>query len=95
MPLACRLEQYHGEHATDAPCLWFDDQAAEAAAFYPAIFSNARIVRSSRYGEAGYEVRGKQEGTVMVAACELDGQECTALHSVTVATCTEETCTCQ
>ena len=56
-----------------APCLWFDDQTEEAATFYPAIFRNARIVRISRYGEAGYEVRGKQAGRVMVVACELDG----------------------
>ena len=38
------------------------------------------IVRVSRHGEAGYEVRGKPAGTVMVAACELDGQEFTALN---------------
>jgi predicted 3-demethylubiquinone-9 3-methyltransferase (glyoxalase superfamily) len=63
-----------------APCLWFDDQAEEAAAFYTAIFRNSRIVRISRYGEAGYEVHGKQAGTVMVVAFELDGQEFTALN---------------
>ena len=28
-----------------APCLWFDDQAEEAVAFYTAIFSNSRIVK--------------------------------------------------
>jgi predicted 3-demethylubiquinone-9 3-methyltransferase (glyoxalase superfamily) len=42
-----------------APCLWFDDQAEEAAAFYTAIFRNSRIVRISRYGEAG--VRGSRK----------------------------------
>ncbi len=26
------------------PCLWFDDQAEEAAGFYTAIFKNSRIV---------------------------------------------------
>ena len=63
-----------------APCLWFDDQAEEAAAFYTAIFRNSRIVRISRYGEAGYEVHGKPAGTVMVVAFALDGQEFTALN---------------
>ncbi len=26
------------------PCLWFDDQAEEAAKFYTAIFNNSKIV---------------------------------------------------
>ena len=26
------------------PCLWFDDQAEEAAKFYTAIFTNSKIV---------------------------------------------------
>jgi predicted 3-demethylubiquinone-9 3-methyltransferase (glyoxalase superfamily) len=34
-------------------CLWFDDQAEEAVAFYTAIFSNSQIVNIARYGEAG------------------------------------------
>jgi hypothetical protein len=42
-----------------APCLWFDDQAEAAAAFYTSIFKNSRIVDVSRYGEAGREVHGK------------------------------------
>jgi predicted 3-demethylubiquinone-9 3-methyltransferase (glyoxalase superfamily) len=62
------------------PCLWFDDQAEEAARFYTAIFKNSRIVHVSRYGEAGQEVHGKAPGTVMVVAFELDGQAFTALN---------------
>jgi predicted 3-demethylubiquinone-9 3-methyltransferase (glyoxalase superfamily) len=62
------------------PCLWFDDQAEEAAAFYTGIFRNSRIVNVSRYGEAGREVHGKAPGTVMVVAFELDGQAFTALN---------------
>jgi predicted 3-demethylubiquinone-9 3-methyltransferase (glyoxalase superfamily) len=30
------------------PCLWFDDQAEEAAEFYTAIFRNSRIVTVAR-----------------------------------------------
>jgi predicted 3-demethylubiquinone-9 3-methyltransferase (glyoxalase superfamily) len=37
------------------PCLWFDDQAEEAVEFYTAVFRNSKIVRVTRYGEAGYE----------------------------------------
>lgn len=62
------------------PCLWFDDQAEQAAAFYTGIFSNSRIVDISRYGEAGHEIHGKAAGTVMTVAFELDGQRFTALN---------------
>jgi predicted 3-demethylubiquinone-9 3-methyltransferase (glyoxalase superfamily) len=62
------------------PCLWFDDQAEEAAEFYTAIFSNSKIVNIARYGEAGHEVHGKPAGTVMIVAFELDGQAFTALN---------------
>jgi predicted 3-demethylubiquinone-9 3-methyltransferase (glyoxalase superfamily) len=61
-------------------CLWFDDQAEEAVAFYTAIFRKSRIVNMTRYGEAGHEVHGKPAGTVMAVAFELDGQAFTALN---------------
>src|SRR5688500_9265121 len=63
-----------------APCLWFDDQAEEAAEFYTAIFSNSKVLNISRYGEAGQEIHGKPAGTVMTVAFELDGQGFTALN---------------
>jgi predicted 3-demethylubiquinone-9 3-methyltransferase (glyoxalase superfamily) len=63
-----------------APCLWFDDQAEEAAKFYTSIFKNSRIGRISRYGEAGREFHGKSPGTAMTVAFELDGQPFTALN---------------
>jgi predicted 3-demethylubiquinone-9 3-methyltransferase (glyoxalase superfamily) len=62
------------------PCLWFDDQAEEAVKFYTAIFGNSKIVSVARYGEAGHEVHGKQAGTVMTVAFELDGQAFMALN---------------
>jgi predicted 3-demethylubiquinone-9 3-methyltransferase (glyoxalase superfamily) len=62
------------------PCLWFDNQAEEAAEFYTSVFRNSRIVSISRYGEAGREVHGKPPGTVMMVAFELDGQTFTALN---------------
>lgn len=63
-----------------APCLWFDDQAEEAAEFYTGIFRNSRIVTSSRYGEAGHEIHGRPAGSVLTVAFELDGQPFTALN---------------
>lgn len=62
------------------PCLWFDHQAEEAAAFYTSIFKHSKIVNISRYGEAGYEVHGKPAGSVMTVAFELEGQSFTALN---------------
>ncbi len=63
-----------------SPCLWFDDQAEEAAGFYVAIFKDSKILDIARYGEAGHEVHGKEAGTVMTVAFELDGQAFTALN---------------
>jgi predicted 3-demethylubiquinone-9 3-methyltransferase (glyoxalase superfamily) len=63
-----------------SPCLWFDDQAEEAAAFYTGVFRNARITGKSHYGEAGHEVHGRPAGSVMTVAFELDGQSFTALN---------------
>lgn len=63
-----------------APCLWFDDQAEPAAAYYTGIFKNSRIVSTARYGEAGKEIHGRQPGSVMVVDFELDGLSFTALN---------------
>lgn len=62
------------------PCLWFDKEAEEAANFYVSIFHNSRIVRTTRYGEAGHEIHGQSEGSVMTVVFALDGQEFTALN---------------
>lgn len=61
-------------------CLWFADQAEEAANFYTAIFENSKILNVTRYGEAEYEIHGRPAGSVMTVAFELDGQTFTALN---------------
>ncbi len=61
-------------------CLWFDSEAEEAARHYVGIFRNSRILRTTRYGKAGYEVHGRPEGSVMTVEFELDGQKFTALN---------------
>jgi len=60
--------------------LWFDDKAEEAANFYVSLFKNSRIGSIARYGEAGAEVSGRPQGTVMTVAFQLDGQEFVALN---------------
>lgn len=62
------------------PCLWFDDQAEEAAKFYTAIFKNSSIGRIARYGEVGFEIHGRVAGTVLTVEFELDGHTFTALN---------------
>ena len=59
-----------------SPCLWFDQQAEEAANYYVAIFRNSRIKSVSHYGDAG----PMPKGTVMVVIFELDGEELLALN---------------
>jgi predicted 3-demethylubiquinone-9 3-methyltransferase (glyoxalase superfamily) len=65
---------------TIAPCLWFDDQAEDAARFYISVFPNSGISLVTRYGEAGHEFHGKPPGSVMTVAFDLDGQPFTALN---------------
>ena len=63
-----------------SPCLWFEDEAEEAANLYTSIFKNSRIVRTTRYGEAGREIHRMPVGSVMTVSFELDGQSFTALN---------------
>jgi predicted 3-demethylubiquinone-9 3-methyltransferase (glyoxalase superfamily) len=62
------------------PCLWFDDQAEDAARFYTGIFPNSRIVAVTHFGEAGFEIHGRPAGSVMTVVFELDGQPFTGLN---------------
>lgn len=62
------------------PCLWFDDQAEEAAEFYTGIFDNSSITAVHRYPEAGQEIHGKAAGSVLTVDFELGGQKFTALN---------------
>jgi predicted 3-demethylubiquinone-9 3-methyltransferase (glyoxalase superfamily) len=62
------------------PCLWFDNQAEEAANFYVSIFKNSKIGSVARYGEEGAKVSGRPKGTVMTVTLQLDGQEFMALN---------------
>jgi predicted 3-demethylubiquinone-9 3-methyltransferase (glyoxalase superfamily) len=58
------------------PCLWFDTEGEEAAAFYTSVFPNSKIGDIARYGSAG----PRPEGSVMTVAFELDGQKFVALN---------------
>ena len=62
------------------PCLWFDNQAEEAANFYTSIFKNSVIEHISRYVKEGYEHHGQQEGSVMTVSFKINGQSFLALN---------------
>jgi predicted 3-demethylubiquinone-9 3-methyltransferase (glyoxalase superfamily) len=62
------------------PCLWFDDRAEEAAKFYTSIFKNSKIGDVTRYGKEGYEIHGREAGTVMTIDFEIEGQKFVGLN---------------
>lgn len=62
------------------PCLWFDNQAEDAAKFYTSIFKNSKIERLNRYGKEGFEIHGQKEGTVLTVNFKINGQSFTALN---------------
>jgi predicted 3-demethylubiquinone-9 3-methyltransferase (glyoxalase superfamily) len=57
-------------------CLWFDDRAAEAAAFYVSLFPNSRILETTHYLEGA----PKPAGTVLTVRFTLDGTEYVILN---------------
>ena len=58
------------------PCLWFDQNAEEAAEFYVSVFPNSRITNVTYYNEAG----PRPAGTVLTVEFELDGQAYMAIN---------------
>jgi predicted 3-demethylubiquinone-9 3-methyltransferase (glyoxalase superfamily) len=72
-----------------SPCLWFADEAEEAARFYTGIFKHSRIVTTTRYGKAGFEAHHRPAGSVMTVVFELDGQTFTGLNGGPVFTFNE------
>jgi predicted 3-demethylubiquinone-9 3-methyltransferase (glyoxalase superfamily) len=63
------------------PCLWFDNQAEDAAKYYVSIFEkDSRIVHVSRYTDAGQEIHGRKAGSVMTVEFQLSGCTLTALN---------------
>jgi predicted 3-demethylubiquinone-9 3-methyltransferase (glyoxalase superfamily) len=63
-----------------SPCLWFDNQAEDAANFYIGIFPDSRIIKVTHFTDAGFEHHQKPKGSVMTVAFELNGQPVTALN---------------
>jgi len=62
------------------PFLWFDNQAEEAAKLYTSLFKNAKIGKIARYGKEGYEIHGREAGSVMTVEFELAGYKLAGLN---------------
>lgn len=55
-----------------SPCLWFDNQAVDAAEFYTTVFKNSKVGLISHYGKAGSEVSGQKVGSVMTVDVQIE-----------------------
>jgi predicted 3-demethylubiquinone-9 3-methyltransferase (glyoxalase superfamily) len=62
------------------PCLWFDGQAEEAAAFYCSVFPNSAVTTVQRYPEGSPFPAPFEAGTAMTVEFHLDGRPYTALN---------------
>jgi predicted 3-demethylubiquinone-9 3-methyltransferase (glyoxalase superfamily) len=69
-----------GSTSTIVPCIWFDGQAEQAAAFYTRIFPESRITATSHFPESGENPPGKPPGSVLTVEFELAGRVFTAIN---------------
>jgi predicted 3-demethylubiquinone-9 3-methyltransferase (glyoxalase superfamily) len=58
-------------------CLWFDNEAAEAAKYYCSIFKSSKILKTTHYTDANPD----REGSVMTVLFEIEGREILALNA--------------
>jgi predicted 3-demethylubiquinone-9 3-methyltransferase (glyoxalase superfamily) len=70
MPTASRI----------TPCIWLDDQAESAAAFYVRTFPGGRIMATSRYPESIDTPGGKGRGSILTVEFEVAGRQFTVLN---------------
>jgi predicted 3-demethylubiquinone-9 3-methyltransferase (glyoxalase superfamily) len=61
-------------------CLWFDNQAEEAAKYYTAILPDSKMGKITRYGKEGYDIHKKPAGSVMTVQFWLQGHEFLGLN---------------
>jgi len=61
-------------------CLWFENQAEEAARFYTSVFRNGKLGGITRYGDSGAKVSGRPKGSVMTVEFEAAGQKFLGLN---------------
>lgn len=62
------------------PCLWFNDQAEDAARFYATVFRNSKIGNVAHYGKSAALASGQSEGSVLTVEFELEGMSFLGLN---------------
>lgn len=62
------------------PCLWFNGNAEEAVNFYTSLFKDAKIIHTTRYGDAVAAASGMPKDSVLAITFQLFGQEYLALN---------------
>jgi len=66
---------------TIAPCIWFDGQAEQAAAFYVQNLPAGRVTATSRFPESTDIPGGRPPGSVLTVEFEVAGQDMVAMDS--------------
>jgi predicted 3-demethylubiquinone-9 3-methyltransferase (glyoxalase superfamily) len=61
-------------------CLWFDNQAEEAAKYYTSLLPDSKMGKITRYGKEGYDIHKKPAGSVMTVQFWLQGNEYLGLN---------------
>lgn len=61
-------------------CLWFDNEAKEAADLYTSIFPNSKTGDIVRYGKEGHDIHKQPEGKVMTVEFTLAGIDFVGLN---------------
>jgi predicted 3-demethylubiquinone-9 3-methyltransferase (glyoxalase superfamily) len=59
-----------------APCLWFDNQAEDAANYYVSVFKDSKILQIERYNETGPD----PDAPVLFVEFQINGQPFQALN---------------
>ncbi len=61
-------------------CLWFDNQAEEAAKYYVSVFKNSKLNKITYYDDQVAEAIKMPKGAVMTVSFELEGRPFLALN---------------
>ena len=62
------------------PCLWFNNNAEEAAKFYVSVFPNSKMGTKSYYTAEGSKASGQPKGSLMCVDFTINGNEFLALN---------------
>lgn len=61
-------------------CLWFSEEALEAARFYVSLFPDGELGQVTYFTKEGFETHGRPEGSVMTAEFRVNGTDFIALN---------------